>query len=436
MANALAAPARIELQEYGAPVVCKAKDIDLHALAKANKHWKGALGLSSDPIRVVDCGEGFVEMRAEAVTGVVRVGQTDIEIAPKFLSATDAGWQTVLWRILAVVDGGHVDENLATANESASLSITDLLAEMFLASYASGAARGLPRGYITEEASGPVLRGSLDLSRISEWVARPWEVPYAASLLTDDTPLARLFRWTAECLSGTVKTPARVRALRDIASSLSHIGMRPPSLREAQRIALGAQHQGLESARIVGLLLLEGVGVHHAQGVHALSGFLWNSDVIYENYVFWLCIRAASRRGVRVSREVIRFGDVISGHGSRLETAPDVIFRDNQGVVIAVTDAKYKRFGSRPKAPDTYQVLTAGHVLGCQRISLTYPVAQYRKPAVWRVSSALGSSDIELTALPLNLMSLTHPNGEHALIETIYRWLDGNLFAGAVANAA
>lgn len=436
MANTLAAPSRIELQEYGAPVVCQSKDIDLHALAEANKRWTRALGLSSDPIRLTDRGEGLVELRAEAVTGVVRVGQTDIEIAPKFLSAADGSWQTVLWRILTVVEGGHVDDNLATAHESASLSITDLLAEMFLASYAKGAARGLPRGYLTEEASGPVLRGSLDVSRISEWVARPWEVPYAANLLTDDTPLARLLRWAAECLSATVKTPARARAVRDIASSLSHIGMRPPDLREAQRIALGAQHQALEAARIVGLLLLEGAGVHHARGVHALSGFLWNSDVIYENYVAWLCKRAASRRGERVSKSAIRFGDVISGRGSRLETAPDVIFRDSRGVALAVTDAKYKRLGSRPKAPDTYQVLTAGHVLGCQRISLTYPVAQYQRPTVWRISSALGSSDIELTALPLNLMSLTHHNGHQALIDTICNWLDGDLFAEAVVNEA
>ncbi len=373
-------------------------------------------------------------MRAEAITGVVRVGHTDIEIAPKFLNTADGSWQTVLWRILTVVEGGHVDDNLTTAHEVASLSMPDLLAEMFLASYAKGAARGVPRGYLTERASGPLLRGSLDMSRVGDWIARPWEVPYVADHLTDDTPLARLLRWTAECLAATVKAPGRARAVRDIASSLSHVGRLPPHLFEAQRISLGTQHQALETARVVGTLLLEGAGVHHARGEHALSGFLWNSDVIYENYIYWLCRRAASNRGERVSKTANKFGTVISGQGSLLQTTPDVVFRDSQGITVAVTDSKYKRFGSRPKAPDTYQVLTAGHVLGCQRISLTYPVALERDPTVWRVSSALGSKDIELTALPLNLMSLTLPHGHQILIDTIGNWLDRELFTEPLAK--
>ena len=180
---------------------------------------------------------------------------------------------------------------------------------------------------------------------------------------------------------------------------------------------------------MVGLLLLEGAGVHHANGEHALSGFLWNSDVIYENYVYWLCRRAASHSGKRIDKESIDFGEVITGKGSTLKTTPDVVFKDTNGVPVAVTDSKYKRFGSRPKAPDTYQVLTAGHVLGCQRVSLTYPVSENREPTVWRVKSALGGSDIELTALPVNLMELIRPEGQAALIDRIKSWLDGDLFA-------
>lgn len=427
MVDTLTAAPRIALQEYGASVVRQAAELDLLALAEANKRWSRALRLSGDPIRVEDIGDGLVKLRAEAVTGVVRVGDTDIEIAPKFLSATDGSWQTVLWRILTVVEGGHVDDNLTTAEEVMSLSMPDLLAEMFLASFAKGAARGLPRGYLTEQSLGATLRGSLDMSRLGNWLARPWELPYVADLLTDDTPLARLLRWSAECLAATVKAPGRARAVREIAAGLAHVGRQPPHLLDAQRISLGIQHQGLEPARVVGLLLLEGAGVHHARGDHALSGFLWNSDVIYENYVYWLCQRAASQRGERVNKSAVKFGEVLAGGGSRLETTPDVVFRDAQGAAIAVSDSKYKRLGTRPKAPDTYQVLTAGHVLGCQRVSLTYPVSQDRESTVWRVSSALGGNDIELTALPLNLMSLARPEGPRTLIKAISDWLDGDV---------
>lgn len=413
----------IELQEYGTPVDCDADRIDLSILALVNSRWVRALKLDKDPIRVEKLGSGRLRLRAEGVTGVVRVGETDIQIAPKFLNAALGSWQMVLWRILAVVEGGFVDEDFTSAHEIDSISIPDLLAEMFLASYARGAARGLPRSYQTEAGSGVVLRGALDIGRIGQWIARPWELPYVADLLTDDTPLARLLRWAAECLAATVTSPGRARALREVASTLSIVGPLPPHLFDAQRISLGTQHQGLEPARIVGLLMLEGAGVHHAEGNHALSGFLWNSDVIYENYVFWLCQRAAGRSNSKTHKDLIKFGKVVSGTGKPLVTTPDVVFSDAGRNTIAVMDAKYKRFGAKPKASDTYQVLTAAHVLGCQRVSLIYPVDHPAPKTVWRVHSELGGKDIEMTALPLNLMALVDTHGALTLVDVICDWL-------------
>lgn len=428
MANTIIVNNRIKLQEYGKPVTIKAESIDLRALLEANKRWKSVLGLSCDPIRVESANDGYIKLRAEAVTGVIRVGNTDLEIAPKFLSVANGNWQAVLWRILMAVEGGHVDDSMTTAHHESSLSIPDLLAEMLLASYSRGAGRGLPRSYSLEQGEGSVLRGQLDSSRFGEWIARPWVLPYISDHLSDDTALARLIRWAADCLSTTVKAPNRSRALREITVSLAHVGKRPPHLFDAQRIVLGPQYQMLDAARIVGILLLEGAGVDHSLGDHALSGFLWNSDTIYENYIFWLCHRAVSLRGSRISKNEVKFGELLTGTGSQLKTTPDVVFHDSVGIPVAIMDAKYKRLGSRPKASDTYQVLTAGHVFGCQRISLIYPVAIEREPTVWRVPSALGAKDMELTALPINLMRLAQPRGQELLVETIRCWLDGTPF--------
>jgi 5-methylcytosine-specific restriction endonuclease McrBC regulatory subunit McrC len=429
VADALTFPVRIKLQEYGEPVFHQAEDINLGALAEANSRWRRILGLSVNPIRVEEIGGGLVKLRAEAVTGVVRIGDIDIEIAPKFLSTADGSWQTVLWRILTVVEGGHVDDDLTAAHHLSLDSIPDMLAEMFLTSYAKGAARGLPRSYLAVQETGNTLRGKLDTSRLDEWVTRPWKLPYVADVLSDDTAFARLLRWSAECLATTVIAPGRARALREISAGLANVSKRPPHLFEAQRISLGPQYRGLEAARLVGLMLLEGSGVHHASGEHALSGFLWNSDVIYENYVYWLCRRAASQRGKRVNKDELTFGQIIKGRGNKLKTTPDVVFHDSLGVPVAVTDAKYKHLGLRPKSADTYQILTAGHVLGCQRVSLTYPVAIALEPTIWLVPSALGGQDIELTALPINLMGLVQPKGQKYLIDSIGAWLDGELFA-------
>jgi len=414
---------RIRLQEYGEPVVILAKDINISTLIEASNRWRKSLGLSGEPFKVEDIGNGQIRLRAEAVTGVVRVGNTDIEIAPKFLDATNGSWQSVLWRILTVVEGGHIDTNLTSANHGAALAIPDLLAEMFLASYTQGAARGLPRSYLSEPTQGSSLRGAFDVSRLSEWVSKPWIVPYITDYFTDDTTLTRLLLWSANCLATTVKLPSRAKALREVAASLSHVGRYPPHIIEARRIQLSAQHRGLEAARMVGLLLLEGAGVNYASGDHALSGFLWNSNTIYENYIFWLCQRAANLRGMKVTKNELTFGQILNGEGSKLKTTPDVVFRNEKGDPIAVIDAKYKLLGSRPKASDIYQVFTAGHILGCQKVSLTYPSSNSREPTVWHIPSALGGKDIVLTALPINLMSLSIPYGEKWLIDAISTWL-------------
>src|SRR5690606_15322028 len=115
--------------------------------------------------------------------------------------------------------------------------------------------------------------------------------------------------------------------------------------------------------------------------------------------------------GGSVVKSTTRFAEVLTGAGAALETTPDVLFKDQNGMLTAIADAKYKVLGIRPKAQDTYQILTAAQVLGCRRVALVYPADAKDQPIVWRVQSALGGDDIEMTGLPLNLMSLRQRNG-------------------------
>ena len=416
---------RIRLQEYGEAIVLRTNEIDIPTLIRASNRWRKILGLSSEPFKLEFLDTGEIKLRAEAITGVVRIGNTDIEIAPKFLKSTFDSWQSILWRILMVVEGGYIDESLTSAHNGAALAIPDLLAEMFLVSYAHGAARGLPRAYLSEQNQGSSLKGAFDISRINEWVSRPWILPYVTDYFSDDTTLTRLLYWSANCLAATVRLASRAKALREIAASLAHVGRRPPHLIEARRTQLSAQHRGLEAARMVGLLLLEGAGVNHAGGKHALSGFLWNSDTIYENYIFWLCQQAANKHGLKITKNEVGFGDVIYGQGGKLKTTPDVVFRNGNGKPVAVADAKYKLLGPRPKASDIYQVFTAGHILGCHKVSLIYPSSNSRELTVWQIPSGLGGTDISLTALPVNLMILSKSYGHEELIDAISSWLVG-----------
>lgn len=67
--------------------------------------------------------------------------------------------------------------------------------------------------------------------------------------------------------------------------------------------------------------------VHHQRLSHVV-GLLWNSDVIYKKYIYWLCRRAASRRGERVNKGVIQFGELITAEGPNWTPHPTLVFRN------------------------------------------------------------------------------------------------------------
>lgn len=382
------------------------------------------MGLRSNPIKVERSGTASVALRAEGVTGTVRVGTVDIDIVPKFLDPFASNWQQVLWRVLAVIEGGHIDDARTSAAVVDSLSLPDLLADVFLDSFSRGAARGLPYRYQTRQGQGSVLHGVFDPSRITEWLSKPWQLPYITDELSDMTSLAALFRWTASVLSAQVSSTSRSRALLGIAHQLPGANRRPPQVTEAKNFHLDPQYHALNPARVVGISLLEGAGIHHNAGLYELSGFLWNSDRVYEQYVFWLCGRAAAKLNLRVEKNSIAFGRVTHGVGTRLQTIPDVVFLDKFGEVQGILDSKYKTFGSRPVSSDTYQVLTAAHVLGCRNVSLAYPIGFDSEMTVWEVESKLGAQTTFLSALPLNLMVLGLPDGHVRLVKTIADWCE------------
>lgn len=205
MASTVASRRVLRLQEYGSPSDFHLSKQELENLATANSRWSSALGLSSPPLRI-ELTETGARLRAEGVTGVVRVGGIDIEIAPKFLDPSSPNWQSALWRILAVAEGGGIVGSLTSGTPDNIEGLPDVLADVFLESFRRGSTRGFPNGYRTVNSSGTVVRGSFDTSRISEWLAAPWRIPFITDQLVEDTPLSRIVRWTARVLSSSVSS--------------------------------------------------------------------------------------------------------------------------------------------------------------------------------------------------------------------------------------
>lgn len=415
----------VSLREYGTPQWVTLTGREREQLEATSEAWKRSLGLPSAPLKFESKGE-LVGIAAQGVAGTMRVGDIRIEIAPKFLDPEkddQRDWRQAFWQILIIAQEGKSLFGRAVGTDASTMSIADLLAEIFLRSYARGTTRGLPLRYAEVVGTSPSVRGAFDVARFGEWIAEPWRVPTKETVLTPDTPLARLLGWAAAQLRTVTSSKGRARELDTIRHALPGWGRDVPKLDVAERLQLGIQHEALRPAFEVALLLLRGHGIKHGDGDRDVIGFLWRSEDIYERFLFWLCREAGRTRGLLVRKTSAQFG--ISSTAPPLTTTPDVMFARPDGDVAAVLDAKYKNLNATPKASDSYQILTSANHFGCAEVGLVYPSTYDRPASEWTVASQLGGDEVTISSLHIDLLSAGSADGRRELVEKIGSWLDG-----------
>lgn len=414
----------LALREFGAPVAIELAPREIDALHATNESWRKSLGLPVAPLRILQQGSQVL-IGAQGVAGTMKVGSLTIEIAPKFLGVEqDAGdWRHAFWQILIIAQQGKSVLGKASGRDIDTVSIADVLAELFLRSYSRGTTRGLPLQYTEAAEIGPSVHGSFDPEGFVRWTAQPWKVPSKASVLTVESPLSQLMSWAASQLRTLTTSRSRARELDEVRQSIVFHSRRPPRLDVAERIQLGVQHEALRPALEIAILLLRGHGVRQGDGERDVIGFLWRSEDVYERFLFWLCREAARKRGLSVRKSSARFG--VSSTAAPLTTTPDVTFTRSDATVVAVLDAKYKRINSTPAASDSYQILTSANHFGCRRVGLVYPSTDDRPETVWTVASALGGLEVQISALHLELLRAATLEGRRALVDVVGDWLDG-----------
>lgn len=423
--------ASLTLVEYGEPVELHVSETAVEELLEHGEAWRRRLGLSQPPLEI-GLREGAVTVRSRDVAGFLRIGDIDLEIAPKFLSgpAIESGrWRIALWRILAAVEENPLLAPPTLAHEEFSSSISDLMGWSFLASLAAGRLRGMPRGYVEGQDRLHVLRGRLDASRTSELVLRPWQIDCVFDDYSEDIAVNRLLRWAGEALAGEVLSRRLHRRLTEECAALCGVGSMPPGILEAERLVLQPQHRDLEPALTIARLLLRGHSLVHRRGSFDVHGFLWKSADVFERFVFRLMSHVARRvGGVRITKNTVPLGRPTTSNVRGFGTEPDVRFSDLLGVTRLVLDAKYKNWsGLAPKREDRYQVIIGGWVTGAKRVGLVYPAPNGIRhgPERWALLGPTVPS--ELVAVFVNLVEMAEPRGERQLVEELRQDLAGYL---------
>jgi 5-methylcytosine-specific restriction enzyme subunit McrC len=292
-----------------------------------------------------------------------RVADVELRITPKI------GIRRLLWLLGHAQDpDGWRDEDVVPL-----AAVDDLVAALavsFLAATRRALAAGVLQGYRTIEEALPVLRGRLreaDQLRRRLGIAVPLEVRYDDYTL--DIPENRILLAAALRLLRIPGLPMATQiGLRRVLTTLADVtpltpGDTPPATADTR---LSRRYQpALRLARLV----LAGRSLDQPPGSTHASGFLFNLNKVFEDWLTAVLRRALARH--HGGRLRIQYTDQLCD-GRQVPIRPDLVWEIN-GQPAAVLDAKYKRStsGDRPYG-DLYQMVAYCTALGLPAGHLVY----------------------------------------------------------------
>lgn len=332
--------------------------------------------------------QGRTVLSSSSSVGVVTVGDVQLRITPK------VGIRRLLWLIgHAQNPSGWRDEDSVNLAESPELETA--LAVSFLGAANRALAAGILQGYRVVEEALPVLRGRLrevDQLRRQLGTAALLEVRFDD--YTVDIPENQILVAAAERLVRVPGVPSTTRAgLRRLLAMLADVTRHPRGHQysDTRVTRLTRRYQpALRLAR----LALAGRSFDQASGAVPASGFLFDLNIVYEDWLTAAVRSAVNARGGTLRAQHPMHLD----QAARIRMRPDMVW-ERDGKAIAVLDAKYKSLSTKDQPEgDLYQMLAYCTALGLATGHLVYAEG----PTIRR-SHAIRRSGVTIAVWSLDL---------------------------------
>jgi 5-methylcytosine-specific restriction enzyme subunit McrC len=324
---------------------------DIEALRRS-----GAVTVTSERQRTV--------LQAKLLVGVIRAGPVELRITPKLPI------RRLLWLLeYARNPGGWRKDDVVGLTEVGSEDIVTAVAVSFLAATRRALTQGLLQGYRTIEETSLVLRGRL--READQFRARPG-LPLPVDVRHDDYTVdipenQLLLAATLTLLRAPGLPAATTRGLRQVRATLTDVTPQPATDPQPAPVRDDRLARRYQPAIRLAHIVLSGHGLDQPAGTVAASGFLFNLEIIFEN---WL--RAVLERALKP------FGGTLEyQHRTHLDLADDVLIKPDLVWLLhshpaAVIDAKYIRFTRAGRNPQYFQMLAYCTVLGLPAGHLVY----------------------------------------------------------------
>lgn len=385
---------------------------------------------------------GHKRLKATRFVGVMRVGETTLQILPKidfdrdgdtdavtssrpYQVAVDSSTRNLLCLLSYTQDLQIKEQDVAPLLTQRS-NWFELLTRLLAMNLHRLMKRGVEHSYVTVEEALPVMRGRWQLER--QLTRRP-HVRHSFDVVYDEfssnTPLNQIFRFVVNRLLLCTQDTGNRRLLRDIRAWLADVqNMGEISQPDLERIHFTRLNERFHPAFNLARLFIENSTFQLSAGQHRTFAFVFDMERLFEEFVHrfiaryqrnilpqdWADVRIRSQSQGKAVYLVKRLPD-----GQELfRLYPDLLFERPFGKSLLILDTKYKRLDTDRQRlgvseSDMYQMLAYATRLDCFQTLLLYP--QYaRAPRVLTEFETLKHPN-RLTIATINLRrSLDHPN--------------------------
>ena len=335
-------------------------------------------------------GEGVLEhgrkgLRARGVVGVIATRDCQLEILPKIEGAGEAGVDDATLRhrlihMLSVAWDIRIDAGAMTKLGWQRDTILELLIRLYCRKLTDAVRQGMPQQYTNQEDDLPVLRGRLDVLRqFSTLAASPQKLACRFDARSPDIALNQVMRATIGKLSRLARALNNQRALRELSFAYADISEVPADSLRWDLIVLDRTNtRWRELLSLARLFLSER---HQRTSAGSIDGhaLLFEMNVLFEEYVARLSLRALAGTDLSVSVQGGHRNCLFEGETGRFRTRPDLIIRRG-GRPVLIIDTKWKRMTEQIDDPkrgvsqaDVYQLMAYGRLYDCPRVVLLYP---------------------------------------------------------------
>ena len=326
------------LVEYGEPINVALTEKEAKKLRTASSNWRKKLRLKYSPISLKRTNLGKYQIRAKGIAGFISIDNIHIEIVPKFLfeGLDKDDWKTSMWRFLSYGKGFNLFEN-TRLGISDNKGISDLLAELFLASLKGAEEIGYAVSYKEASIQHDTVIGKLDPDYYDQLIPVTGSLNLLADELSYDNEINQMLKWAGLQLASNVESSELRKRLILWAEELTGVSnTKPNNLISPQRLN---NYSHLKQAIEIAELLLEDINVNFSQDFANVPGFLWDSDALFERAMFRLfkeVLRKVDSRAIKKSLLLAH-----SPQGIKVTTIPDILFYKNNMTYFKILSGQY-----------------------------------------------------------------------------------------------